>query len=410
MIDRLLGTCIAITDQAEQTVLLCSADLLHTNKEMVAIARERITAATGVPAEHIMIAATHTHSGPGINSSSLDATQEYYQYFARQLTKAAVEALADRKPAQISVGQKNASGMTFVRHYRMNDGTYAGACFGSWESGIKDHACPADEQMQIIRFQRRGGRDIVLLNWQSHATIIGRISTDTDMSADYIGTLRNHLEGAAGCHFAFFQGACGNLVPSSKIKEEMLIEHDHVIYGRKLAQIVLEELDTLHAVQSGPIRNRQLIYSAMVDHSDDHLLPAARKVREEFYKIKDPAAAKQLVKENGFNSVYHANGVISRAALEEALSIELNALSVGDISFITAPYEMFCSNGVYIKENTPFKLTFIMGYCNGSYSYIADEAAFGYDCYEVNTRRFCKGTAEDIVKTHVQLLIELKNG
>ena len=53
-------------------------------------------------------------------------------------------------------------------------------------------------------------------------------------------------------------------------------------------------------------------------------------------------------------------------------------------------------------------MTFVLGYCNGAYSYIADEKAFGYDCYEVNTRRFPKGTAEAIAEAHVQLLQKLK--
>jgi hypothetical protein len=68
---------------------------------------------------------------------------------------------------------------------------------------------------------------------------------------------------------------------------------------------------------------------------------------------------------------------------------------------------MFCSNGQYVKEHSPFKQTFVLGYCNGSFSYLPDENAYGYDCYENNARRFSKGVSEDVAANLVQMLKEL---
>ena len=116
IMDRLLGTCVAITDEADETILLITTDCLHTNAPQTAIIRESITAATGIPGDHIMIAATHTHSGPGINSSGLEATQRYWRYQAEQLSIAARLALEDRRPTEIHVGQQVLPQMTFDRH------------------------------------------------------------------------------------------------------------------------------------------------------------------------------------------------------------------------------------------------------------------------------------------------------
>ena len=55
-----------------------------------------------------------------------------------------------------------------------------------------------------------------------------------------------------------------------------------------------------------------------------------------------------------------------------------------------------------------YEMTFMLAYSNGSFSYIPDEKAFGYDCYEKNTCRYLKGTGEDIAATHVRLLNQLK--
>jgi hypothetical protein len=114
------------------------------------------------------------------------------------------------------------------------------------------------------------------------------------------------------------------------------------------------------------------------------------------------------MKKYGFNSYLSAGAIVNRARAGEYVEVELDALSVGDISFVTAPFEMFCSIPVYIKENTPFDMTFFMGYCNGSYSYLPDNFGFEFPSYEVRSCRFLKGTAEDIGKTHLKMLGELK--
>ena len=84
------------------------------------------------------------------------------------------------------------------------------------------------------------------------------------------------------------------------------------------------------------------------------------------------------------------------------------ALCVGDLSFISAPYEMFSSSGQYIKENAPFPMTFIVSCCNNTNDYMADENTFQYDVYEVNTRRFAKGAAEELARNFVDMLTQLK--
>lgn len=409
ILDRIQGTCVAIQDEAGETVLLCTADLLNAKEEtVVATARKAITEAVGVPEDRIMVGVTHTHAGPSFYTREDERTDRFLDHFGRQMAKAAVDAIADLHEAQIQAGQKIVKNMTFVRHYLMNDGTYAGPNFGSYKSGCKAHADVPDEQLQLIRFVRESARDIVLVNWQCHATITNGLVRG-DLSADYPGAMRNHVEGSLGCHCAFFQGACGNLVPASKLPEEMIVEHDHILYGRKLAEFVMEGLkENMRFVKAGPVRTLQHIHSGLVDHSEDHRVPEAKLVTAGFYDIEDPKERRARLNRYGFNSYLHANQICNRSRMGKTLEIELDAISVGDIAFATAPYEMFNSNGRYVKDNSPFELTFMMAYCNGSNSYIADKAAFRYDCYEVNSRRYVEGEAEKIAETHVMLLNQLK--
>lgn len=404
--DRISGTCIAITDEAGQTVLFCPCDIIHARQTVATPTREAISAATGIPFDHIMICASHNHSGPSISAPNLEPVQEYYRYFTRQMVKAAKEALEDRKPAEIMVGQHQAPGMTFVRHYLMNDGTIAGAGFGSFASGCKAHMTDSDDQLQLMRFVRESGRDILLVNWQCHVTICS--GDRHTLSADYPAVMRNHVEGSLGCHCAFFQGASGNLVPSSRITEEMIVEHERVAYGTKLAEFVLEGVKNLRPVHAGPIRVKKDRYEGAIDHSDDHLAEKARLVRDRYFEFPDRKDANAFVREQGFNSYLHTMGVARRAEMGDSLSFEVYALAMGDISFITAPYEMFNSNGRFIKTNSPYEMTFVCTCTNDTIDYLADINAFAYSCYEVNTRRFGAGTAEKVADLYVQMLNGLK--
>ena len=413
IVDRLYGTCVAFRDEQGKTLILCTVDLLNAVKDTVVDgARRAICEATGVPGELISVSVTHTHAAPSMYSWEDPRTNRFLTHYCKQMAKAAKEAVEDLSPSDIYIGRKLVPNMTFVRHYIGNDGSYFGINYGSWKSGAREYADVSDDQLQVMRFVRENARDIVLVNWQCHATTTGgHKSPDFIMSSDYPGALRNHLEGMTGCYCAYFQGACGNLIPFTPIKEHMIVpERDYILYGRTLADKVIECMnENMHPVNAGLIRNISCVYSGEVDHGDDHRVPDALKVVDGFYELEDPEAQKARVKEYGFNTIHHARQVINRSSLGKTLDLDLYAYSIGDISFATAPYEMFNSNGRYVKDNTPFAITFMMAYSNGSNSYIADEKAHRYDCYEVNSRRFGKGVAEDIAATHVKLLNQLKD-
>lgn len=411
ILDRLYGTCIAIRDEAGETFLLCTLDIIHSYQgTFTKYTREGITAATGIPAERIMVNAIHSHSGPS-GAGSIPRVLTYMEHLGKQMAKAAVDALADLAESEIYVGSTMTERMVFDRHYITNDGKAFGAGLGSDESGLAGHYDKADEQLQVIRFVRKDARDIVLVNWQCHVTTVGS-GLDTKMSADFVGAMRNHLEGLTGCHTAYYQGACGNMANVSRIAGEQRFETgDYLTYGRLLAEYAVEALKNTRKVNAGPVRTRHIMYKAAIDHSEDHKVEDAKVGMELYTENK----AKNLPREElfkplwdrGFSGRYHAAHVIHRFNQPPYREVELNVLSAGDISFATAPYEMYASNGMFIKENTPFEMTFVLAYCNGSFNYIVDKKGFENFFYEVKCRRFPEGTAEELVQQHVNMLNEI---
>lgn len=84
--------------------------------------------------------------------------------------------------------------MTFVRHYQLSDGSYAGSNFGNFENGeIVAHSTQADGQMQLIKFARKNEKDIVLMSFPGHATFNGGV-TQTKLSADFPGIARAYIQ------------------------------------------------------------------------------------------------------------------------------------------------------------------------------------------------------------------------
>jgi len=90
---------------------------------------------------------------------------------------------------------------------------------------------------------------------------------------------------------------------------------------------------------------------------------------------------------------------------------ELNAVSIGDVALVTLPQEMFDSDGKYIKDESPFEMTLIMGYACSVSGYCAPDWAVPNGGYEVVHGPFAAGTAE-LFKEHylttLQTLFEQK--
>lgn len=61
--DPLYATALCLDDGENQTISV-AVDVLYVHSKLVAQCRRRIEERVGVRPEHIMISATHTHSGP----------------------------------------------------------------------------------------------------------------------------------------------------------------------------------------------------------------------------------------------------------------------------------------------------------------------------------------------------------
>lgn len=397
--DFMYSTCIAITDAEGQTVLLLHNDLITADEVLVKDARKAINEATGVPESHIMICATHSHSAPDLFNAEVPSSRRYYNSVVDWMAEAAAAAMADRKIATAEIASTPTEGLNFVRHYFMNDGSVVAENHKLQNGNTYDRHChDADNQMQLIRFQREKGKDVVLVNWQAHPT---RYGNSTSAGPDFIGPLRTRLEDKLDCQMAYFTGAAGNLNMGSRIPNELATD-DYEKAGQMLADYAIAALKEPTKVNTGAVQVLVQDYTAAIDKSEDYLVSVARSVSE----LCNGASTDEgmaIANQYGLNSPWHASGIIKRAGAQDH-TIELAAVAIGDVSFIVAPYEMFDQNGKQIKSDTPFAMTFVCCYGNGANGYIASRECAEHGCYGFDTRYYAVGAGEDLAETYLSML------
>ena len=412
-LDEVCVTCIALSKGGE-TYLVFTCDYMIIYDKVLDSVKTVISGETGVPKENMLFNCTHTHSSVDINSSKWDGVGAYRELFSKRSLKAAQKAIEDLSAATISYGSTQTEGLAFVRHYLMNDGTFCGNGHGSSASGYKAHMYEADQELQLIKFTREAEdkKDIIIASFPAHATTVNGTNR-TSLSACYPGAFRAAVERDAGVHCAFFQGASGDQVPTSRIEElNAVYPANHKTYGEKLAQYAL-------SVELKPMDDSKLVFkrweytgNAMKEGMEDpELMAHASEIASLSSQLgSSHLDVKALVSKYGFTSVYEATGLVSRSKAPETRTMKLVVMQLGsEISMAFAPYEMFGMHGTYIKENSPFEMDFIVT-CSENYEgYFPHVEGCEEGFYEYDVTKYERGTGEKLAELFAQTLTELKN-
>lgn len=403
---RLFATCLAITDEKNEPVLIYHTDLcgppyvLFKHWLMPPIAE-----ATGVDAGRILISCTHNHSGPALDEGIDDERiVRYKPLLIERMCEAAKQALADMTPATMATGSIQTKGLNHVRRYVLEDGTFAGDNYGDFKrSPIAGHESEADRELQLIKIMREGKQDIILANFQMHPHRNGG-SKRYIMSADIIGAFREELE-KDGCLFAYFTGGSGNVNGHSRIEEEN-ITPDFIAHGKALADYARQvEFKT---AKSGELKFRKIDVTVPVNHSKDHLVPVCRQIQKQWYTTFKHADYRPISEPHGISNIHHAEAIIFKSEMPENLELPTWAVSMGDVAFVAVPYEMFDTNGKRIKEASPFQRTFVLTCTNERFAYIPSALGFKNGGYSADLCRFAPGTGEMIAESFINNLKEMR--
>ncbi len=361
--DNLYATCVAVNDGGE-TVILISIDMKSISVDDNTGIRRKVARATGVSEDNVFVSATHTHSTVTFAHSSAVAWR--YESFVA-IANAAKAAINDLQDTEIYIGstaQNELDNLAYVRRYKK------GSSFASLSlDGTSGWSPVAEEDnvLQVVRLER-AGKDIVMTNWQAHlAHAVETTGLKTSISSDIAHYMREDIEdGDADTQVIYFAGASGNInltKPNGR--------HNYVEVAQTLADTTLDIINKdegrLEKINSGKIKVSIVEAYQAANKVDDSTVVSAAQTRI-----------------NSGNAKTGDDYLVARNKNSHT-SLRLGAVSFGELAFITAPYEMFDSEGLYIKTNSPFKMTFILTNAGGDFAYMPSAdyftTAYGYVGY-----------------------------
>jgi hypothetical protein len=208
-----------VFDDGQTRAALVSCDLIHIDGYLATAVRQQAAEATGIPAEHIMVAAVHTHSGPaglrqGMDEALVDTT-------AHHITGAVAAADREKQPCVLKVGRCTVDSVSQNR---------------------RDPSWPVDTALRLLLVdspERDKPPLAAVINFACHATILFR--TNLLISADYPGyAVRTFQKLLPDTACLFLQGACADVNPVWMEQDFPEVERVGTIVGSAAARLALE--------------------------------------------------------------------------------------------------------------------------------------------------------------------------
>jgi hypothetical protein len=261
--DDLHARAVVLDDGTTQCAIV-SCDLIGVDRRLVAAARERASASTGIAASHIMIAATHTHAGPAGLRRDLD--EALTDVTARTIAGAIATAHRAKRPAVLKAGAGSVDSVSQNRRA---------------PSG------PADPALRVLLLDSPDPRDgaiAAIVNFACHATVL--FSTNMAISADYPGYAARTIHGIIGdVPVIFLNGACGDVNPA-------WIEQRHGEAARVGSIVGAEAARRLQELR--PLGAQQKVWNIRWDELTDKPVTSGELIAEPRIRVASRAVAMPL--------------------------------------------------------------------------------------------------------------------
>lgn len=429
------ATALVISD-GRQKFAMVAIDALGV--EGLEGAREHAAARTGIPIAHIRLAASHTHAGPQISrvrgpaGTDYDRLEPVFRAHQRSVADKIAGAIfeADRRLRPVHVYGMHGTGSININRRVRATGDLPAAVGRNPEGFV-------DRDLVVVRIDEAGGRPYaVLVNFPCHGTVMG--FENELISPDWIGAMRRTVETALPSALClFFQGAAGNQGPIEGFTGDLAVAHRlGTILGLEAAALAWR-VDTVRReprfegfVESAAYQARQpwrvlgprdgtLRFAAVAVQAPRRRY-AAEDIREMETRVREAEARLEAARRsNDAWRIHQAHARLRRVSEllkkwrlppEPApLTVELQALRIGEVAIVAMPGEPFAEIGAAVKKSSPFPVTLFCGYSTGAgggYMPVAEE--YRYGGYEVEITPYAPDAAGQIIAEAVNLLRRLR--
>ncbi len=393
--DSIYSRAIAI-DNGTTSALLITVDVGMINDLLWSGVSQRIEKELGIPAQNIILTATHTHAVP-FNMGG-DKLQQ-------QIFESAKQAKAKLQPACIGYG-------TGVSYINVNRNMIDPKTRGWWEGPNYDG--PSDKTVAVILFETPDGSPIaVYYNYAMHAVLTGQLDM---ISGDAPGAASRYIENSYDNKIvALWSTGCeGDQNP-------IFFQQTFDLRDIRIKDYASRGEDISNSMPSG---------GTGLDRSD----PTVARLMDEQRGITKAMGVmlgeevkhvmRNIARTTGMATISAAQATVSipgrvptsqgRAGYEgtyvdgDPVDLRLGALRIDDIVLGTINAEVFNLIGQQLKKESPYAHTMVVSVTNGSArsGYIPNDAAFGYQTFEVLSSRCKPGYAERAIIDGILDLME----
>lgn len=399
ILDRVHARAIVV-ENGEMRAALVTVDVGAIPEQIWQRVTSKAASELGIPAENIILNATHTHSVPF--GWSLGYEEQVYQ--------ALREASEAVEPATVAFG-------TGVSYINVNRNIIDPETRRWWEG--PNYFGPSDKTVAVISFESHTGEPIaVYYNYAVHPVVTGTLDL---ISGDIPGAASKYVEDTLGgdAIAVFGYGASGDQNP-------IFFQQTYDLREIRIRDFAARGEDISNAMPpggSGMDRSNPRV-AMLMEQQKQMNLTMGQMLGEEILQV----LRRGLSRPQSEASIAGAQAMVScpgrrrldegRAGFEgtyedaDPVSLRLSLLRLGDIAIGGVNAEMFTLIAQRFKKESPLKHTLLTSITNGmsGSGYIPNDAAYGQHTFEVISSRLKPGCAETaIVEGLVDLIEETLN-
>jgi len=384
-----LYTKALVIEAGGRRIALVSNDVCHTFGEFADPAREGIAAACGIPADAVLIAASHTHTGPALIKRNIwvDPVPGWLKIVTEAIVGAVKDACDSMFDATLHLGYAEAPGYSINKLSRTKDGHDVYRQPGPNEREIIGPAGPLDTSVQVLCARDMDKRiRAFVVNFAAHPD-----SGREVIWAEWPGEMAQTLAAVYGADAPslFLQGTAGDVNCKPGISREQV--------GRGIAGAAIMAIEREAALLTpAPIdfRLKRLKIPRLVKTPEtDRMIDAMRRKPNAGYL------------EKAWPQYYDA-----WKAEPAELEATVQCLRMGDTAFVTLPGEAFTALGLEIKRYSPAARTFVAAYANAWVGYIPpleQAERGGYGEWPLMSRHLIPEAATMMTNTIIEMLHEM---
>ena len=414
--DPLHARCLVLTD-GRTKLAIAIVDSCMIPRDVCDAIKRRVETRAGIPAERILIAATHTHSAPSLMDYCLGSRQDpsYAETFVPRVAEGIVRADGLLKEAQAGWTVTEAPQHTHCRRWLHRRDAYALDPFGGKTVRAMMHpgylnpafvgpAGPVDTALTLLSIRAKDGEPLaVLANFSMHY-----FGQGAGFSADYFGEFAGYLEAklgeprqrAAPPVAIMSQGTSGDShwmdygQPARK-------DYSRSQYARELGHIALAALDKIEYRDDVELAMAETRLTLQRRMPSDARLRWAEEIRN-----------KQAGERPTNRPEVYAEQVLWMRDHPRA-ELVLQAVRIGQLGLTAIPNEVYAITGLKLKAQSPLEPLMNLELANGALGYIPPpEQHFlgGYTTWPARTAGLEVDAEPRIVAALLDLLEQIAGG